>query len=53
MNIYNSPEPARYRAIFISDVHMGTGRAQVAALLDLLRATESDRLYVVGDLIDD
>src|SRR5437870_7981483 len=52
MNIYSPPEPARYRAIFISDVHMGTRRAQVAALLDFLRATESDWLYVVSDLID-
>src|SRR5205823_1643169 len=52
MNIYSPPKPARYRAIFISDVHMGTRRAQVAALLDFLRATESDWLYVVSDLID-
>ena len=42
----------RYRAIFISDVHLGTRRAQVAALLDFLRETESKRLYLVGDMID-
>ena len=47
-----SPKPARYRAIFISDVHLGTRRAQIAALLDFLKMTESDWLYVVGDLID-
>src|SRR5262249_87821 len=52
MNIYAPPEPVRYRAIFISDVHMGTRRAQIAALLDMLRATESDCLYIVADLID-
>jgi UDP-2,3-diacylglucosamine pyrophosphatase LpxH len=52
MNIHVPLEPVRYRAIFISDVHMGTRRAQISALLDLLRATESDWLYVVGDLID-
>ena len=42
----------RYRAIFISDVHLGTRRAQAAALLDFLRETESKRLYLLGDMID-
>jgi UDP-2,3-diacylglucosamine pyrophosphatase LpxH len=42
----------RYRAIFISDVHLGSKRAQTEALLDFLRETESDRLYLVGDIID-
>jgi UDP-2,3-diacylglucosamine pyrophosphatase LpxH len=41
-----------YRTIFISDVHLGTRRAQAAALLDFLRETESKRLYLVGDMID-
>ncbi|WP_374331982.1 UDP-2,3-diacylglucosamine diphosphatase [Aestuariivirga sp.] len=41
-----------YRAIFISDIHLGTRRAQTAALLDFLRTTESDQLYIVGDFID-
>ena len=41
-----------YRAIFISDVHLGTRRAQPAALLDYLRQTERTRLYLVGDMID-
>lgn len=44
--------PRHYRAIFISDIHLGTRRAKTAALLDFLRATESDQLYVVGDFID-
>src|SRR5664279_3930479 len=42
----------RYRSIFISDFHLGTRRAQAAALLDFLRLTESDRLYLVGDIVD-
>jgi UDP-2,3-diacylglucosamine pyrophosphatase LpxH len=42
----------RYRAIFISDFHLGTRRAQAAALLDFLRFTESDKLYLVGDIVD-
>jgi UDP-2,3-diacylglucosamine pyrophosphatase LpxH len=41
-----------YRAIFISDVHLGTRRAQAEALLDFLRRTESKYLYLVGDLVD-
>jgi UDP-2,3-diacylglucosamine pyrophosphatase LpxH len=49
----NTPTAARhYRAIFISDMHLGTRRAQTGALLDFLRATESDQLYLVGDFID-
>ena len=41
-----------YRAIFISDIHLGTRRAQALALLDFLRETESKRLYLVGDIVD-
>ena len=44
--------PRHYRAIFISDLHLGTKRAQTTALLDFLRSTESDQLYIVGDFID-
>ena len=44
--------PRRYRAIFVSDLHLGTRRAQAEAFLDFLRQTESDYLYIVGDLID-
>jgi UDP-2,3-diacylglucosamine pyrophosphatase LpxH len=42
----------RYRGIFISDVHLGTPRAQASALLGFLRETESERLYLVGDIVD-
>ena len=44
--------PLRYRAIWISDFHLGTRRAQAHALLDFLRRTESDYLYLVGDIVD-
>jgi UDP-2,3-diacylglucosamine pyrophosphatase LpxH len=43
---------ARYRAIFISDVHLGTKGCKAQYLLDFLRHTESDVLYLVGDIID-
>lgn len=41
-----------YRAIFISDVHLGTRGCKADFLLDFLRETESDHLYLVGDIID-
>jgi UDP-2,3-diacylglucosamine pyrophosphatase LpxH len=41
-----------YRAIFISDSHLGTRRAQASMLLDFLRSTESRTLYIVGDFVD-
>jgi UDP-2,3-diacylglucosamine pyrophosphatase LpxH len=44
--------PRRYRAIWISDFHIGTRRAQTGLLLDFLKFTESDMLYLVGDVID-
>lgn len=42
----------RYRAIFISDVHLGTRGCKADILLDFLRHTESDYLYLVGDIVD-
>jgi UDP-2,3-diacylglucosamine pyrophosphatase LpxH len=44
--------PTRYRAIFISDIHLGTPGCKAAYLLDFLRHHESDFLYLVGDIID-
>ena len=42
----------RFRTIWISDVHLGTTGCQAARLLEFLRATESQTLYLVGDIID-
>src|SRR6266567_5425753 len=42
----------RVRAVWISDVHLGTRGANAGALLDFLREYEFETLYVVGDLID-
>ena len=41
-----------YRSIWISDVHLGTAGAQVDALLDFLKHTHSETLYLVGDIVD-
>jgi UDP-2,3-diacylglucosamine pyrophosphatase LpxH len=42
----------RYRAIFISDLHLGTAGCQAKALLGFLKAHPSDHLYLVGDIVD-
>lgn len=41
-----------YRAIFISDVHLGTSACQAEYLLDFLTQNSCDTLYLVGDIID-
>ncbi|MBR7781250.1 UDP-2,3-diacylglucosamine diphosphatase [Undibacterium sp. LFS511W] len=42
----------KYRTIWISDLHLGTTGCQAARLLEFLKATESETLYLVGDIID-
>lgn len=46
------PSRSRYRAIFISDLHLGTPGCRADALLEFLRRTESEYLYLVGDIVD-
>ena len=41
-----------YRAIFISDLHLGTPGCQAEALLDFLRENESQYMYLIGDIVD-
>ena len=47
-----APPAHRYRSIWISDIHLGTRGCKAELLLDFLRHTESDYLYLVGDIID-
>lgn len=42
----------RLRAIFVSDLHIGTPGFQAEALLDFLKHHPSDVLYLVGDIVD-
>ena len=42
----------RFRALFISDVHLGTRGCQAERLLDFLRQHDADTIYLVGDIID-
>ena len=51
----DEPSPgrkARYRAVWISDLHLGTPGCQAEALLDFLKHVECDHLFLVGDIID-
>ena len=41
-----------YRTIWISDLHIGSTQCQADTLLDFLKHNESDKLYLVGDIID-
>ena len=51
-NVSPTPAGGHYRALFISDVHLGTRSAQAEMLLDFLRETEAQSIYLVGDIID-
>ena len=42
----------KFRTIWISDTHLGTPGCQAEKLLQFLRNTDSETLYLVGDIID-
>jgi UDP-2,3-diacylglucosamine pyrophosphatase LpxH len=42
----------RVRTVWISDLHLGTPGCQAVALLDFLKTTDCQTLYLVGDIID-
>lgn len=52
MTTVHTLNPLRYRAIWLSDVHLGYRGCKADYLLDFLKATESDVLYLVGDIVD-
>jgi UDP-2,3-diacylglucosamine pyrophosphatase LpxH len=45
-------DPPQYRAVFISDLHLGTPGCQAQAILDFLKTYPSQSLYLVGDIVD-
>jgi UDP-2,3-diacylglucosamine pyrophosphatase LpxH len=45
-------KPASFKAIWISDLHLGTPQCHAERLLELLQMTESESLYFVGDIAD-
>jgi UDP-2,3-diacylglucosamine pyrophosphatase LpxH len=44
--------PVRVRALFLSDIHLGTRGCQADRLLDFMRYYDSDTVYLVGDIVD-
>jgi UDP-2,3-diacylglucosamine pyrophosphatase LpxH len=42
----------QFRALFISDVHLGTRGCQADRLLDFIRHHDADLIYLVGDIVD-
>jgi len=45
-------ETVPYRTIWISDLHLGSTQCQADVLLDFLKHNDSEKLYLVGDIID-
>lgn len=41
-----------YRAVWLSDLHLGTRECQAEKLLQFLQNLNTDNLYLVGDIID-
>lgn len=41
-----------FRTIWISDIHLGTSGCQAKRLLEFLKVTSCDKLYLVGDIVD-
>ncbi len=44
--------PLRRRAVFVSDVHLGSKHCHAAEFADFLGGLRCDRLYLVGDIVD-
>jgi UDP-2,3-diacylglucosamine pyrophosphatase LpxH len=47
-----SPAKRHYRALFISDTHLGMKGCRVDLLIDFLSQVECEQLYLVGDIVD-
>ena len=52
MRILPSEIQRRYRALFISDLHLGSRGCRADRLLDFLRYHDADTIYLVGDIVD-
>jgi UDP-2,3-diacylglucosamine pyrophosphatase LpxH len=52
MNAVAPRATTHYRTVFISDLHLGTRGCRADFLVDFLRRTSCDQLYLVGDIID-
>ena len=46
------PTPVKLKSIWISDIHLGFRGCQAQSLLHFLHSTETEYLFLVGDIID-
>ena len=48
----SNPRHRALRTVWLSDIHLGSRECRVNLLLDFLRHTRCDVLYLVGDIVD-
>lgn len=46
------PKKLKFRTIFLSDLHLGMKHAQPDKVLEFLKNSECETLYLVGDIVD-
>jgi UDP-2,3-diacylglucosamine pyrophosphatase LpxH len=51
-DLLHEPGVRRCRALFISDLHLGTKACQAEAFIDFLRCHDAPRIYLIGDIVD-
>lgn len=47
-----NPSPQKVRALFLSDIHLGTRACRAEQLLRFLKTYDADRIFLLGDIID-
>src|SRR5215475_6854143 len=47
-----TPGPRRFRALFLSDLHLGTRGCQARQLINFLRLHDAETVYLGGDIVD-
>ena len=48
----SAPRHQALRTVWLSDIHLGSRECRINLLLDFLRHTRCEQLYLVGDIID-
>ena len=52
MSARRTPAPGCHRTVFVSDLHLGSRNCQAGALAAFLESFRSERIYLVGDIVD-
>ena len=50
--MFATPRHQALRTVWLSDVHLGSRECRASLLLDFLRHTHCEQIYLVGDIID-